>query len=407
MLDEGYKAEYLKLAEIPEEVFTVEIAGCSGANQYGRAVVEYNRLHSDSRIVINNDYDKTALLTRVIAGDGPVIIEDGVISARDRDDIWEPLENLVAPETIGKLNKGALICGSINDKLYGAATGFYVDTLVTGERLSDWNYDEFISAINNNDKLLVITDNSLLSGRQEVIEAIFCNGCCDTFFVDTENKNEVVDGKRLETIMELIDKYQTADNIADNFFDMVADGTMLCARFSVHSPLDYYGILYAFGEKGSIAGYPGKNGSKHYIIGTGTLFARKNMTAKEREVVSDFFELLLSYEGQSQIYLYDPGAGLSARKDVLDIQIDNLKEYEGEKGALGGVWFVYKNIDPTKVRDKLNELLEKGVPFPRRNDDFYEILEEELDDYYNGETDLDTLKKNLGKRINLYIKERE
>ena len=40
-----------------------------------------------------------------------------------------------------------------------------------------------------------------------------------------------------------------------------------------------------------------------------------------------------------------------------------------------------------EVKDKLNELLEKGVPFPSRNDAFYEIVAEELSDYYNGKTD--------------------
>ncbi len=407
LLDKGDCVEYLELAEIPEDIFTVEIAGNSGINQYGRAVVEYNKSHLDSHIVIKNDYEKTALLTRIIAGDGPVIIEDGVINVRDNESIWEPLENLVKEETIGKLNKGAIICGRINDKLYGAPTGFSIDTLVTGETVSEWNYDEFLGCIDGNGRLKTITDNSLLSGKQQVLESVFCNGISDTFFVDASDKNRYVDDVKLETVIKLIDKYQTAYTSDRNSFEMVADGTMLCARFAIHSPLDYYRILYAFGDKGNVVGYPGKNGSKHYIAGAGTLFARNNMTAKEKEVVSDFFELLLSYEGQMQIYENNHETGLSAREDVLNTQIGSLKEYEGERGAIGGVWFTYENIDLEKVKEKLNELLEKGVPFPSRNDVFYGIMSEELDDYYNGKIDLVTLTDHLGKRIGLYIKEQE
>lgn len=407
LLDKGYTSEYMKLAEIPKDTITVEIAGIGGVNQYGRAVIEYNKKHLDSRIVVKTDYDTTSLLTRIIAGDGPVIIEDGVINVRDQSDIWEPLENLVSQETIDKLNKGALICASINDKLYGAPTGFSVDTLVTGEDITDWNYDDFIGLLNSNDKFQTITCNSLLSGKQAVIESIFCNGCYDTFFVDTTDNNNYVDGEKLKTVIKLIDKYQSTDSFDRNSFEMVADGSMLCARFSVSRPLDYYGIMYAFGDKGNIIGYPGKTGSKHYIAGTGTLFARSNMTSKEKEIVSEFFELLLSYDGQMQIYEYNSGTGLSAREDVLDAQIDDLKEYEGERGALGGVWFTYENIEPTEVKEKLNELLEKGVPFPSRNDAFYEIVAGELNDYYNGKTDTDTLVDHLNKKIGLYIKERE
>lgn len=408
VLKEGFRCdEYLKLSKLPENITTIEIAGISGIRSYSQAVLDFNISHPESHIVIKDDYNKTNLLTRLIAGDGPEVVDAGVVDVRAQKKIWEPLSNLVPKTTIDSLNKGAIICGSIDGELFGVASSFWIDTLVTGETLTEWDYDTFLKTIENSSNIETITSNSLLQGKTSVFEALFCSGIDDTYFIDQNGKSKVVDKDKLEKIVSLIEQYQTQNNYDDRSFDMVADRSMLCVKYLVTRPTDLYSILYAFGDKGNIIGYPGKNGSKHFLYDSGTLFVRKNVAADKRKIISEFFEYLLSYEEQKRCLFSGLSDGFSARDDVLSEQIDAIKDIEGERAGLGNVMFTFKDIDTKAARNKIDEIMNRSVSYRDFSDSFYSIIEEEIGNYFAGSMGLDKLEDNLNKRIGIYIKERE
>ena len=206
---------------------------------------------------------------------------------------------------------------------------------------------------------------------------------------------------------QLFASYQTQNNYDDRSFDMVADRSMLCVKYLVTRSTDLYSILYAFGDKDNIIGYPGKNGSKHFLYDSGTLFVRKNVAEDKRKIILEFFEYLLSYEEQKRYLFSGLSDGFSARDDVLSEQIDAIKDIEGERAGLGNVMFTFKDIDTKAARNKIDEIMNRSVSYRDFSDSFYFIIEEEIGNYFAGSMALDKLEDNLNKRIGIYIKERE
>jgi len=408
VLKEGFKCdEYLKLSKLPEKITTVEIAGLDALRSYNKAVFNFNISHPEYHITIRDDYDKTILLTKLISGEGPEVIESGVVDEQSQKNMWEPLGNLVSEDTIANLNKGAIICGSIDGELLGAAPCFAIDTLVTGVCFEKWDYDTFIQSIKTNPNLETITGNSLLEGKLQILRYLFCDGIDDTYFIDHNDQTYTINRDKLEETAFLIEKYQNDENLDKTTFDMVADKSMLCMRFLVFRPIDLYYILYAFNDKGYVTGYPGKNGAKHYLFDSGTLFVRKNISDEKKKVISEFFEYLLSYEGQNSILIDDRYDGFSARDDVLSEQINAMKEREGEMAGLGNVMFLLKDIDTEYAKEEIDKIIEKSIPEQDWDDPFYTIIWEEFDNYFSGNIDMDTLEDHLSKRIEIYINERQ
>lgn len=408
VLKDEYKCDdYLKLSKLPDNIISIEIAGASGSRSYSEAVCDFNVRHPEYHITIRDDFDETNLLVKMTAGEGPEMVEAGVFDVRAQKNAWELLENLISKDTIDCLNKGAVISGNIDGELYGAASSFWIDTLVTGEDLDSWDYDTFLKQIENNKNLQTITSNSLLEGKLQAFEFLFCDGVDDTYFLNPNEERNVIIRDNLERVVSLMDQYQSNENMDKNCFDMVTDGLMFCARFLVTQPADIYNIAYAFGERGNIIGYPGKNGLKHYIYDSGSLFVRKNISEEKRKLVSEFLEFMFSYDEQKKILVGSFNDSFSARNDVLNEQIDSIKDKEGEKGSLGGVTFTYKDIDTEAVRKEINDIMENSSPGRDWNDSLYIIIDEELDGYFSGDMDMDALEDHLNKRIKTYLEERK
>ncbi len=406
ILKEGFRCdEFLKLSKLPENMVTVEIAGIGGNRSYSQAVFDFNIKHPEYHISIRDDIDRTNLISRMTAGDGPEIIEAGVVDVQALEKVWEPLESFVSTDIIDNLNKGAVTCGSINGELYGAAASYTIDTLITGEDLESWDYESFINAIETNHGLETITGTALLDGKFLAFEYLFCDGIDETYFINPKGENGVIDHEKLEKVLSIIEKYQNSGNYERESYDMLADKSMLCARFLVSRPIDLYSIYYAAGDVGKIIGYPGKAGSKHYLNSSGTLFVRKNIAAEKRELISEFFKYMLSYEGQKNIFINSINEGFSARDDVLNEQIDDLKNREGERAGLGSVMFTFENIDTEAAKEELKEIMDNSLPIRDWNNPLYDILWEEFGSYFAGNIDVNALEDHLNNRIRIYIEE--
>lgn len=405
--DGGICDEYLKLSKLPDNIISVEIAGSSGNRSYSEAVFDFNVKHPEYHITIRDDFDETNLLVKMTAGEGPEMVEAGVLDVRAQKKAWESLENLVSKDTVDSLNKGAVINGSIDGELYGAASSFWIDTLVTGEDLSSWDYDVFLERIENSKNLQTITGNSLLEGKLQVFEFLFCDGTGDTYFLNPDGEDSVISRDKLEKVVSFVEQYQSDENLDRNSFDMVADKSMLCTRLLVSRPIDVYNIYYAFKDKGKIIGYPGKSGSKHYVYDSGTLFIRKNISEEKRKVVSEFLEFLFSYDEQKKVLVEGLNDSFSARDDVLNEQIDAVKSREGETAGFGGVTFTFENIDTEAVRKEVYGIMENSYSGRDWNDSLYGIIDEELSSYFSGGCDMDALADHLNNRIKIYLEERK
>ncbi len=404
----GTAETYLKLVPSSGDIFVMKIA----ARNFGDGVLEtavrrFNSSHSDCRIAVDESPDKTKLAVELTAGEGPVIIESYLIDEDEKKDILEPLENLVPEDIISALNKGGRVCGTIDETLYGACSGFQFDTLVSGADLSNWDYDTFIEYAWNSPSLETITGTTFLEGKTLATLLLFTPNYKDSYFVNLSGEGEIVDKDRLKKVIDLMDRYQTDKNYEMAAFDMIAEKSMLVMRSVVASPIEFYSLKYAFKENGKVIGYPGRNGSKHYLQSKGTYYVRNNATDKEKEYASEFLESLLSYDIQSENYNNYLDYGLSAREDVFNEQIEDIERYEGIPAVYGGVMIRYGDIDVEATKDAFDKIMDESIPRERTDDSFEDIVFEEIDEYNTGRIDFETLYDRLNKRIGLLVAEKE
>ena len=118
---------FLYLVPAPKEIHVTELAVPKGVQAYNAAVSEFNLKHPDRQIVIKDDYDKTQLLTMLMAGEGPAMIDSRLLSFRDHTEYFEPLNEIYDELGLtGILNEAALKLGAVDEKYYGIVLDFYI-----------------------------------------------------------------------------------------------------------------------------------------------------------------------------------------------------------------------------------------------------------------------------------------
>lgn len=403
-MNEG--TSYLELQPVPENVLEIELASAGiGLCDYYKAVLEFNKTHPECRIVIRDDYDKTTLLTKLMAGDGPVIIDVYAIPNWRQEKIWEPLENLLGEQTLRELNQAALKLGNIDGTPYAAVSSFFIDTLVTCEDIGDWDYEAVTKCTQGRENMQSVLTNSGLS-ENGVMFTLFVGGEDDTYFVDADQPDQVIDKDKLTEAIRVIERYGQSSEEGGNV-EAVREGRILCGREVFAEPYNLCGLRLRYGENVKCIGFPHMEGGRHHLTSTGILAVRKNATDEEKKIAAEFFETLLSYD----IQLKTVSGGLSLRSfsvrtDVLEQQIEKSVEKEGLRFNYSGEEeYILGPIDVDELRKELYEILENSIPSPDLQDDYHTILAEEFREYFNGNYSLEMLTDHLNNRLKLYFSE--
>lgn len=188
---------------------------------------------------------------------------------------------------------------------------------------------------------------------------------------------------------------------------LLEEGKVLVNSVYIRSPQTVAGVRIYYGEDANCIGYPTKDGSAHYVSGGAPLAIRRTATAEEKEVAVAFLSMLLSYEGQ-QLLAEDINFGMSVRRDMLEEQIAAMKEdTEVEMGDFPRISFsLGDQVDVERDRATLLHLIETAEPRRQLPGELDDILEEELEQYFNGIITEDMLIDHLESRVGLYLNER-
>lgn len=396
---------YLELQSVPENVFEIELASAGiGQRDYYEAVLEFNKMHPECRIVIRDDYDRTALLTKLMAGDGPVIIDIYAIPNWRQEKIWEPLENLVGEQALRELNPVALKLGNINGIPYAAVSNFYIETLVTCEDIGSWDYEAVIKCVQGRENLQSILGNGGLNESGAML-GLFVGGEDDTYFVDADQPDHAIDKDKLMEAIQLIEQYGPGPEEGGRA-EAIREGRVLCGHNVFAEPYHLCELRLVYGENVKCIGFPHADGGKHHLTSAGVLAVRKNATDEEKKIAAEFFETLLSYD--VQLKTVSDGLSLhsfSARTDILEQQIEKVVEKEGMSFISNGESYVLGTIDVDELRKELYEMLENSIPAPNYRDDYHNILAEEFEAYFSENNSLEMLTDHLNNRLKLYFRE--
>ena len=173
---------YLCLEPTTEEMAVCEITmgvGPDDMNFYKWVVAEFNKRYPTCHIeLVEYTYeDKTALLTQLTAGKGPVLLDSSMLGFEELEELWEPLDTVM--EQLGlteELLPTAMEMGKINGTLYGVVRDFSLNTVVSNLDLKDWDYDTFFQCIQDRPELEAICnimtrkpDFILMMGKADLI----------------------------------------------------------------------------------------------------------------------------------------------------------------------------------------------------------------------------------------------
>lgn len=392
----------------PENVQEIELAVSWGADAYSEAVMEFNKHHPEYRIVVRDDYDETALLTRLIAGDGPVLVDSSLVPFAEHETLWEPLGQIYEESGIrDSLNSAALKLASIDGEVYGIVSDFVVETLITGADETDWDYDRFLQCIEKSSGLRYIMDNEMVNSAKVWIAIdIFDNGIENSFYMDAESGELKFDTEEFRTLLGLIDKYGPGQSLVP-YVEGLRDGEVLCNFIYINSPRDLIFWRKTCGDYANIVGFPDNTGAKHRLVGAHVLAIRKTASDADKAIAAEFAKMLLSYEVQHKM-TRSPNFHLSVRTDVLEEQIYSVKK--GDQVAITHfgpeyLGFYLEEPDNEENGRVLKEILENSEVF---HDEGYKgILAEEFYSYFMGEITEDMLIDHLNNRVGLYLEEQK
>lgn len=370
---------------------------------YYSSVVEFNKKYPAYHIEMKTDYDETALLTELIAGKGPVLIDTGITGFESHKKLWTPLEGLFAGgEWEDVLIPKAMELGEIDGTLYGVVSSFGLNTVVIAENEpTDWNYESFLDSIEGNPSIEAIYNGQ--NGAWSFMAAFLIHGAEDNYLLDVESGATYFDSDRFRRALRLAMTYCNENDRIESGTPLL-EGKVFCNTINITRPelIDLYRICY--GEDANYIGYPARNGSAHYIYGNDPLAIRATASDEEKRVAGAFLRMLLSQEGQLE-GTKDSNFWLSVRRDVLEEQINQVNEnsmphtYGFDQIILGD------DYDREYDARLLDELLEKAQPqkyFPR---ELNAILMKELEEYIAGTITEDVLIERLTKRVGLYLAE--
>lgn len=412
LIYEGFgNMNYLCLEPTVEEVEILQVTLAlfphnSNAAFYQRVAAEFNRRYPTCHIEVRSDYEKSVLLTELIAGKGPVLIDGFLVGFEEQEKLWEPLDSVM--EQLGiteELQASALELGKINGTLYGIVPDFELNTVVTGDTdLKDWDYETFIKCVEDRADLNAIFNMYGGDYGTYFIMNFISHGLEDTYLLDAEAGTMNFDSDEFRRALELAKKYCVRNDRVEPG-RTVLNGEVLCNELVISKPEHLALYRACYGENVNYIGYPSKAGASHFVRNDFPLAVRRSASKKEKELACAFLQLCLSYECQSGAS-GDDDFKLSVRGDVLEEQIAAVSNdtiayvYGFEQIAVGDNLNV--ELDGTTLYNLLDVAKPKRYfPVELRN-----ILNEELEMYFAGGITEDMLIEHLESRVGLYLGER-
>lgn len=396
----------LKETEEKKEIMEVEIAVSPSMLQtYQSAVNEFNKSFPAYHISVKDDYDERQLLTKLIAGEGPVLIDSSLTGFESQVDLWMPLDNLFARLGMEEeLVADAMRLGEIDGRLYGVVSNFWIETAVTRSMESGhWNYDLFLELAEKN-HVKALSEYQAGDNGITLFSRLLTEGLEDNAYLDPGLGGLSFEREEFSRLLDMAEKYYEGQSALPEEEPLWPEGGALCNTVVISRPedLEFYRTFY--GEEVCYAGYPSREGAGHYLNALAPMTIRKTADAKEKAVALAFFKYLLSLDVQREAS-EDLNFNLSVRKDVLESQIQEIQ------GGLIIHKYGYPDIkikeepDIEKNRELFYGLLENSKPKKYFPGQLRDILYEELDAYLSGGIAREALIDHLSNRVGLYLNE--
>lgn len=405
--EEGIRYLLLKPTGEKEELKSITIAVSPGnREEYEKAAAFFQKKYPAYVINIKDDYDETHLLTKLGAGDGPVLVDTTLTGFEDLERLWQPLDGFLEQAgLVDEMIPETLDLGKIGNVTYGIVRDFQIETLLVSDSgPGNWDYEEFLETLESHGGAALTNRYfEVPTDWREKYFDILRNGLWDNYYLNAETGTTIFGTPVFEHVLKLSQKAAKCPPAEEG--QALREGAALCECTDIYSVL--YAVrlrrrLEANGEK--VIGYPTKNGGRNLLVARARLAMRSTATDEEKEIAYTFLKIYLSKEAMFESL----SPFLPVRKDALE---EEFKRYQETVDSYKMSGSNAPNFMPELEWDKdikfLEDLIRNGTVQKSFPAGLQRVFDEELGDYLNGRIDGKALDDHLKSRVWLYLEEQK
>ncbi|MCM1118481.1 MAG: extracellular solute-binding protein [bacterium] len=351
------------------------------------------------------DY-RTRALAELVAGKGADLY---YVTAEDMEMLYEKgvladLSDVLPQDYLDAIFPGALGCGVIDGKQIGLVPEAYVTAVMVDSALwseESWSWDEAMAVKEANperNQLLTLryTRSRVVGFGNVAIQELYLRYLSETPFLDVENGTCDFDSARFIQLLEMLkgmgpgtygnDAVQEQKTVA--FMEDVWDFPMYAVMMS-----EYDGQYH-------LVGFPTKNGYGNYWSCDYYVVVNKDTVYWDQ--IKEYLISLFDYSRQ----LGNDGA---VRNDLIEGNL-RIDEYNPSHPLMWGMHYIPEKPDglPGSTWDQeYMDLLNSAVPYRNSTSDVENIILEELDSFFSGDKDAQTVAAMIQNRVQLYLNERK
>lgn len=396
---------YLRLELATEKKETFEVAFAVDKDKeetYRDAVADFNWKHNDCKIDMVVYEEQERLLTELTSGKGPVLVDTSLVPFADNEKLWECLDDALARWGLDDvLLDGPLEGGKIGGKQYGVSFSWALSTFASvGYQEESWDYGQFLEYLEGAEGLEMLFD---YQNQEGFLREFLCRSPEESYFIDPAAGKVYFDTERFTDAVELANRLAGERERMDSseMAEWVRSGKCLGEAVALASAKDIAYYDAKLGDQVNYVGYPGKEGSCHYILSDKPLAVRATASGEEKEAALAFLKELLGKNAQRSLV---KDFYFSVRQDIFLEQLDDMPE-EWE-GFIDGAPVTIP-VDKEQAKERVLSLYEKAVPYPSMPQEIGQVLEEELSECFQGTKSVEEAAGILQNRVQLYLDERK
>lgn len=396
----------------PEDEIQMAILWPSNTGYITEMGVEYNYAHWNCPLSMEEveederDAFRNRIMAQITAGKGPdlmlVSAEDMVILA-EKGALMD-LTELIPADTMEQLLPCVIQDGTVDGRMVGVTTDILIETMITADAMwsgESWNLDEFLQVLEENGEWeYPIGEYITYIDSMRCLKALLPN-LCYSDFLDLEAGVARFDNDEFIRVMEICKQYAGRSASSEPI------PSQECAA-RVAWVTDFTGfskIMSECGDEEHLVGYPA-DGSGHFIWSHFSYLV-VNADSEHIEEIRDYIAFLLDHDNQ----LYGShGLGFSVRRDVLR---DSVVTVNGEPMLIYNIGDMHTLMNLENLKPDGTTYLEEFLDFvdscvagdkwPLRIE---QILEEELEPYFQGDKSAQEAAGLIQNRVQLYLDER-
>ena len=409
------KGQSMALTDTPSEAEDdITCVSLWGGNYVRARAAVFSREHEGVFIKYTSSYtfgDNTEwirLSAEMAAGNGPdiMVVDREQMQALQAIGALEPLDGYLEEERIGTMFYGIRESCNIDGKMYGIIPEGAVMTFATSYDLwseDSWTIQDILEIMDSNELegMFYNSEGESSPGLNLLSFFNFNNESGNIPFCDLEGGESYFESEEFQHLLEVCKRYGEKQNGSkQNILKLMAEGKILAVDQFFYDMSNYTEFRAEYDGKVHFVGNPeqtegvGVFCSCYYVV--------VNKEAKNKEVIAEFLNYLLSTEAQSTVDL----------SVVTSAALEDLVEYyeysNGEihyyiKTGRGGRELKMKEDGSSYMPDYIDFVNQLGVSQGKA--EIWEIVEQEAEDYWNGSKSAEDVALIIDNRVQLYLDE--